>query len=131
MSGVVAVQMDSFRSTVVVTLSVNMMCTHLYYCSMSCLYCNMSLHCMCVCVCVCVCMYACACVCVCVRVCVCVCVCIRVCYCVDVFVFMDVRSIMWVCDSVLRACTRNMLQKNRELTFYVTGLKSVNVWFKV
>ena len=27
-------QMDSFRSTVVVTLSVSMMCTHLYYCSM-------------------------------------------------------------------------------------------------
>ena len=34
------VQMDSFRSTVVVTLSVNVMCTHLYYCSMRCLYCN-------------------------------------------------------------------------------------------
>ena len=32
------VQMDSFRSTVVVTLSVNMMRTHLYYCSMRCLY---------------------------------------------------------------------------------------------
>ena len=47
--------MDSFRSTVVVTLSVNVMCTHLYYCSMSCLYCNMSLHCVCVCVCVCMC----------------------------------------------------------------------------
>ena len=33
--------MDNFRSTVVVTLSVNVMCTHLYYCSMRCLYCNM------------------------------------------------------------------------------------------
>ena len=35
---------------VVVTLSVNMMCTHLYYCSMRCLYCNMSLHCVRACV---------------------------------------------------------------------------------
>ena len=41
---VVLVQMDSFRSTVVVTLSVNVMCTHLYYCSMRCLYCNMFAH---------------------------------------------------------------------------------------
>ena len=29
MSGVVVVQMDSFRSTVVVTLSVNVMCIHI------------------------------------------------------------------------------------------------------
>ena len=34
------VEMDNFRSTVVVTLSVNMMRTHLYYCSMRCLYGN-------------------------------------------------------------------------------------------
>ena len=38
---VILVQIDSFRSTVVVTLSVNMMCTHLYYCSIRCLYYNM------------------------------------------------------------------------------------------
>ena len=46
---------------VVVTLSVNMMCTHLYYCSMGCLYCNMSLHCVRACVraCGCCMMYAC------------------------------------------------------------------------
>ena len=35
MSGVVVVQIDNLRSTVVVTLSVNVMHTHLYYCSMS------------------------------------------------------------------------------------------------
>ena len=55
--GVVEVKIHSFRPTVVVTLSVNMMCTHLYYCSMSCLYCRMLYNtnilqyvCMCVCV---------------------------------------------------------------------------------
>ena len=34
------VQMDSFRSTVVVSLSVNKMRTHLYYCSIRFLYGN-------------------------------------------------------------------------------------------
>ena len=38
--GVVEVKINSFISTVVVTLSVNVMCTHLYYCSMRCLYCK-------------------------------------------------------------------------------------------
>ena len=57
MQGVVEVKIDSFRSTVVVTLSVNSMCTHLYYCSMRRLYCNMLymtniLQYMCVCVCI-------------------------------------------------------------------------------
>ena len=62
MSGVV-VQTDSFRSIVVVTLSVNVMRVHLYYCSMRCLYCNMFAHyhklqaytCGCVCICMCAC----------------------------------------------------------------------------
>ena len=69
--------MDSFRSTVVVTLSVNLMCTHLYYYSMRCLYCNLlyntnilhvCLWCICVCVGVCVVgvwVFVCVCVCVC------------------------------------------------------------------
>ena len=59
------VQMDSFRSTVVVTLSINVMCTHLYYCSMRCLYCKMLYNTnilQYVCVCVCVCMHVSTCV---------------------------------------------------------------------
>ena len=65
--GVVEVKTDSFRSTVVVTLSVDVTCTHLYYCSMRCLYCKMLyntniLQYVCVCVCVCVCMHVSTCV---------------------------------------------------------------------
>ena len=35
-----------------------------------------------------------------------------------------------MCMCLQYVCTGNMPQKYRGLTFYVTGLKSVNVWFK-
>ena len=76
----VLVQIDSFRSRVVVTLSANVLCTHLYYCSMSCLYCNM-LH-----ISQATCIYLCTYVWVCLHMYVCLCGCEWV----DVFVSVDV-----------------------------------------
>ena len=71
----------------------------------------------------------CVCVCVCVFICACVCTCVDVsqwmCLCLWMYVVL-----MWVCELCLHVYTGNMPQKNRELTFSVTGLQSVNVWFK-
>ena len=98
-----------------VTLSVNMMCTHLYYCSMRCLYYNMLYK-----------LQAYACGCVCLRTCVCLCGCEWV----DVFVECTCSMNVDLCIHLYRVglllhvhvfkmCNRNIPYKSSGLTLHM------------